>query len=76
MRVADMKSTNKDLSPCPTCGGLRYSWGILGAQGLNFTPDDASILRKFFKIGWKLPARRCDDCGNIQLFATVPGHRA
>jgi hypothetical protein len=68
-----MTSDEKSDSPCPTCGGSRFTWGMLGAQGLNFTPQDASVIRKFFTIGWELPARRCDDCGNLQLFAKPHG---
>jgi hypothetical protein len=41
----------------------------VGAQGLNFTPDDASVLAKFFRVGLKVRARRCDLCGNVQMFA-------
>jgi hypothetical protein len=67
-----MNLGKKGDAPCLVCGARRYTWGYVGAQGLNFTPNDASLLRKFFKVGWKLPARRCDDCGNFQLFATMP----
>ncbi|SIO14579.1 hypothetical protein SAMN05444166_2692 [Singulisphaera sp. GP187] len=55
--------------PCPTCGGRSYSWGILRAQGINFIPDEASLLQKAFRFGSSLRARRCLDCGNIQMFA-------
>ena len=63
---------SKPESPCHICGGCSYSWGRLGAQGLNFMPDDASVLAKFFRFGFQLPARRCDNCGNIQIFARIP----
>lgn len=69
-----MESSKKNEQPCPTCGGRSYSWGSLNAQGVNFTPDDASLLRKFFRVGLTpLPARRCNDCGNVQLFVDPPG---
>jgi hypothetical protein len=58
--------------PCHVCGGSVYTWGGLGANGINFTPDDASFLAKFFRFGGTLPARRCDNCGNIQIFARIP----
>ena len=63
---------NKPEFPCHICGGRSYSWGSLAAQGINFTPEDASILAKFFRFGTELPVRRCDDCGNIQVFARFP----
>ena len=61
--------------PCPACGGRSYTWGSLSAQGINFTPDDAPILAKHFRFGMfgiELRARRCDLCGNLQIFARAP----
>jgi hypothetical protein len=60
---------NKRDTPCHVCGSRSYTWGSVAAQGINFTPEDASVLSKFFRFGTELPARCCDDCGNIQLFA-------
>lgn len=60
--------------PCPVCGGRSYSWGMLHASGIKFIPESASILEKAFQIGFRMSARRCDHCGNIQLFA--PAHDA
>ena len=57
---------------CPACGGHEYSWGFLRAQGLQFVPDTASRLRRLFGLGWELRSRRCEGCGNIQLFQGVP----
>jgi hypothetical protein len=62
----------KPENPCPVCGGGSYSWGTLGAQGINFTADDASIFAKFFRYGISVRARRCDLCGNVQIFARAP----
>jgi hypothetical protein len=58
--------------PCHICGCSSYAWGSLAAQGINFAPQDASILAKFFRFGTELPARRCNQCGNIQVFARMP----
>jgi hypothetical protein len=71
LMTADEVGDKPDL-PCPACGGRSYTWGSLAAQGINFTPDDASRLAKFFRFGVQLRARRCDLCGNLQIFARVP----
>lgn len=71
MIACDEVGAKGDL-PCPVCGGGSYSWGTVGAQGLNYTPDNASILAKFFRVGLKVRARRCELCGNIQMFARTP----
>jgi hypothetical protein len=63
---------SKPESPCHVCGGCSYSWGTLAAQGISFVADDASVLAKVFRGGFKLPARCCDNCGNIQIFARIP----
>ncbi|MDG3008499.1 hypothetical protein [Paludisphaera mucosa] len=67
-----MESGEKFELPCPLCGANSYTWGSLGAQGLAFTPEDASLVGKLFQVGVKLPARRCDGCGNVQLFSGSP----
>jgi len=69
--MASEEVGSKPESPCHVCGGRSYTWGSLAAQSINFTPDDASILAKAFRFGWKLPARRCDGCGNLQIFAHI-----
>lgn len=70
--LASDEVAGKSEFPCPVCGGGSYSWGTLAAQGINFTPDDASAIARFFRIGFKLRARRCDLCGNVQVFARTP----
>ena len=73
--TCDLLTTNevggKPEFPCHVCGERCYSWGYLGSHGLTFIPDAASFLSKTFRIGWRLRARRCDVCGNIQAFAPV-----
>jgi hypothetical protein len=50
---------------CPLCGNDKYTWGVAGGfHALMFTPDNAG----FFSSPKKLKARRCDSCGNVQLF--------
>jgi hypothetical protein len=67
-----MKDGRRAELPCPVCGGRSYRRGQLRTQGIHFIADDAPFWRKLFGFGWKLPARRCDDCGNIQLFSRPP----
>ena len=59
--------------PCPICGGRDYTWGSLSKQGFTFAADDASTLTRYFQIGTAIRGRRCDDCGNVQLFTKIPG---
>ncbi len=54
---------------CPICGGTEFAWGHLQGQGLSFKADDAPILSKFLGIGYRVRARVCKACENIQLFA-------
>jgi len=64
------RSGRKDEAPCPVCDGHTYTWGTLAAHGINFQPDNASRLRQWlWRGGFTIPARRCDVCGNVQLFA-------
>lgn len=54
---------------CPLCGSDRFTWGVAGGTcTLRFKPDNAG----FFSVSTNVKARRCDSCGNIQLF-TSPG---
>jgi hypothetical protein len=42
----------------------------LGHYDFKFKPDDSSWLtKKTIFGGQKIRARKCDSCGNIQLFA-------
>lgn len=70
--LASDEVVGKPDFPCPVCGGGSYTWGTLSAQGINFTPEDASAIAKFFRYGVQLRARRCDLCGNVQIFARTP----
>ena len=55
--------------PCPACGARDFSWGSLFAQGINYKSDRASWIAKLFRYGSELQTRRCEACGNLQLFA-------
>jgi hypothetical protein len=59
----------KPERPCHLCGGRDYTWGHMFAQGINFIPEDSHWLTKAFRAGMKLRARRCESCGNVQMFA-------
>ena len=56
---------------CLLCGSDKFTWGVAqGHHNLMFKPDDASWLAKNTVFGGQaIKARRCDSCGNIQLFA-------
>ena len=56
---------------CPLCGSDRFTWGVAkGHYPLKFKSDDAGSLAKNTVFGGQeIKARRCDSCGNIQLFA-------
>jgi hypothetical protein len=56
---------------CPCCGGQDYSWGRVEARNpaqpwsgwlLSFLPGAESAVVA-------LNARKCNGCGNVQLFA-------
>lgn len=67
-----MKPGKKADQPCPMCGGESYSWGSLRAHGgFNFVSDGTSLLVKLFGGGTELPARRCNECGNVQIFTAT-----
>jgi hypothetical protein len=52
-------------SPCPICGGTRFTWGKpLGKTYTRFRPADAGLL----SWGEPMEARKCNNCGNVQLF--------
>lgn len=67
-----MDPANLPEPPCPACGGRAYSWGHAQATGLAFIPDNVGFWQKMSLLGHKLRARRCDGCGNVQLFAPLP----
>ena len=57
---------------CPLCGRYIFSWGVMRGHPvfpLKFMGDDAGVLTKLVSGGQGIKARRCDSCGNIQLFA-------
>ena len=69
-------STDKDTeetastprTSCPLCDSNRFTWGVTCTlHPLVFKPDEARRLAKLG--GQTLKARRCNSCGNIQLFA-------
>ena len=62
--------SNAHSGPCPICSESSYTWGYPSSEGgLWFKADDS------FPMGWGegLAARKCDNCGNIQLFSKEHG---
>lgn len=60
-----MKDERRTDHPCPTCGGRSFSWGRLQAR---FVLDEASTWERYICGVRPLRARRCDECGNVQVF--------
>ena len=61
-------SSNK---PCPLCNGTHFTYGeTRPKQGLKF-PDSGFWASVGFG-GDNISARRCNGCGNVQLFTIVP----
>ncbi len=61
----------REQLPCSVCGDRNYSWGSIFPQSLKFVAEDDTSLGN--SIGAlmlkKVPARLCNSCGNIQMFA-------
>lgn len=72
----DAKEAGSSASnSCPLCGSDRFTWG----EARGFLTQTLTFMFKLDKPGWwakhfamgnqEIKARRCDSCGNIQLFA-------
>ena len=69
--------TQLERLPCPICSRTEYSWGEVTAQSLYYRGDDSSLLTRMFgTFGGALVARRCNGCGNVQLFSNDPDQPA
>lgn len=64
-----MSEKTPDNTPCPVCGATDFEWGKLQASGLDFIPVGSGIMRKVLAGGFRLKARKCKVCQNLQLFA-------
>jgi len=55
--------------PCPVCGAQDYQWGSL-VGGPTFLDEEESVRARVKTImsARRRTARRCIDCGNIQVF--------
>ena len=54
--------------PCPVCGETGYEWGEVQGDHLRFVSSNAGFLKRTFSLSYKMQARRCLACGNVQLF--------
>ncbi len=70
-----MKEDDGTDLPCPACGGFSYPWGWIQAHQFKFVPDDASFWDRYIRGGWRLRGRRCEECGNLQIFTGPPPSR-
>jgi hypothetical protein len=56
---------------CHICDGTEFAWGkVHGYWEAVFTLDDG---RRWRPKRYRIRARRCESCGNIQLFNERPG---
>ena len=64
------ESAASSLSRCPLCASPSFSWGRLETQwGIKFKSEDSGLLEQLGRVGGeKILARKCDGCGNVQLF--------
>jgi hypothetical protein len=67
---AEKSGSGSEGNSCPLCGNSRFTWGkAMGHYPQKFKPDDSGWLAKNTAFGgMEIKARRCDSCGNIQLF--------
>lgn len=57
--------SDKNARPCPNCGGTAFTHGQVPAYGqMRFVKTAADA-------GQPVRAQKCDQCGNVQLFAAV-----
>ncbi len=66
----------RHTAPCPVCGSADYDWGTFGPSHFsNFVSEaDGWFARSFSQLmGTKSVARRCQKCGNLQLFTENSG---
>lgn len=64
-----MTETTPTPPRCPLCGQDEFDWGDIQAHGLQFHIESATWWETNFTMGYKLRARLCRTCANIQLFA-------
>jgi hypothetical protein len=63
------------IRPCPFCGELSFTWGELREyKDITFKEDGSSKFLILYGLnrGDHINARRCNGCGNVQLFTKVP----
>lgn len=62
-----------DSYPCSICGQTTFSWGRVQTKSedehLEFHSDGEGFFQHLVGLGHQpVQARRCDRCGNVQLF--------
>ncbi len=61
-------SNTQNETPCPVCGKTSYLWSKVIGRDLQYIPPEAFFWETMLR-GGIIPARLCNNCGNIQLFA-------
>jgi len=65
-----MSDQPKKAPSCPYCGGVSFTEGELSL--VRFRPNHYGGLFGWLRPAQELRARKCNDCGNIQLFTRRP----
>jgi|688.fasta_scaffold672497_2 hypothetical protein len=64
--------SGNECNRCLMCGNDRFTWGkAVGHYQQKFKSDDSGWITKNTVFGGqRIRARKCDACGNIQLFVS------
>lgn len=71
MSQRDYSYRSAEQYPCPICGAKNYSWGKPIAERFSLLLFSGNVLYRANEGvigGKKMRARKCNQCGNIQLF--------
>lgn len=62
-----MTSHEQCETPCPICQQQSYTWGKIELHGRFIAFPDSPFWRRFL-LPTNIPLRRCNACGNLQMF--------
>jgi hypothetical protein len=54
--------------PCPSCGSTHFAWGRFAEFDDARYYEDGGFVHNLTSPAFEVRARRCRDCGNLQLF--------
>ena len=73
-RLTLMNAHEQRDTPCPICHQQSYTSRKCGANGFGLAFPDSPFWRRFLAID-SIPVRRCNTCGNLQLFTAIENER-